>query len=76
MKKNISKAFLISVIIGFSVSSCELLGDCKTCSKVTEVDGVETNRTVGILYCGDELADKENSSPVVIGSTTTYWDCN
>jgi hypothetical protein len=76
MKKSILKALAISAIIAFTVSSCELLGDCKTCSKVTTVDGVETNRTVGILYCGDELAEKENSSPVTIGSTTTYWDCN
>lgn len=76
MKKNIAKALFISVIIGFSVSSCELLGDCKTCSKVTTVSGDETNRTVGILYCGDELADKENASAVTVGTTTTIWDCN
>ena len=76
MKKNIAKALAISMVFAFSVSSCELLGDCKTCSKVTTVSGVETNRTVGILYCSDELADKENESPVTVGSTTTYWDCN
>ncbi len=76
MKKSILKALVISVIIAFSVSSCELLGDCKTCSKVTTVSGVETNRTVGILYCGDELAAKEAESPVTVGTTTTYWDCN
>ena len=76
MKKNIVKALAISLLIGFSVSSCELLGDCKTCSKVTETDGVETNRTTGILYCGDELDKKENSDPVTVGTITTYWDCN
>ena len=76
MKKYIAKALFLSAIIGFSVSSCELLGDCKTCSKVTTINGVETNRTVGVLYCGDNLADIEAESAVKIGSETKYWDCN
>jgi len=76
MKKNIAKALFLSVIIGFSVSSCELLGDCKTCSKVTYTSGVETNSTVGILYCDDNLAAKENEDPVIIGPVKTQWECD
>ena len=76
MNKHIARAFIISAIIGFAVSSCELLGDCKTCSKVTYINGAQTNKTPGIVYCGDKLADKENEAPVTIGSTTTQWECD
>ncbi len=55
-------------------SSCELL-DCKTCELVTLTNGVETARGPGVLYCGDELAEKEDYSQT-IGSTYTYYDCN
>jgi hypothetical protein len=26
-------------------------------------------------YCGDELADKEFSDPVIIGDEKTVWEC-
>jgi hypothetical protein len=77
MKKHIAKAFVISLVIGFSVSSCELLGDCKTCSIVTYENGSEISRTPGLLTCGDELAEKESASPITIGTNrTTDYECN
>jgi len=76
MIKNIAKALIVSLFFAFTMTSCELLGNCKTCSKVTYVDGVETNRTPGVLYCGDKLEEIESESPVTIGSTTTQWECD
>ena len=76
MKKNIAMALVISAFFACTMTSCEHLGTCKTCSKVTYINGVETYKTPGILYCGDNLADKENEPPVTIGSTTTQWECD
>ena len=76
MKKHIAKAFVISLVVGFSVSSCELLEDCKTCAVVTYENGIEISRTPGIRTCGDALAEKESASPVSIGlNKTTDYDC-
>jgi hypothetical protein len=61
--------FLLAVI-----PSCELLEDCKTCKLITNNDG-DISEGTGILYCGDKLEEKENSSPTTIGSVTTYWEC-
>ena len=77
MKKNIAKTFIISVLFAFTMTSCELLEDCKTCAVVTYENGSEISRSPGILTCGDELAEKENASPVSIGGNrTTDYDCN
>jgi hypothetical protein len=43
---------------------------------VTEVDGVETGRTPGVIYCDEKLDEKRNSEPVVIGNRVTYWSCD
>ena len=72
MKRSLFKALGISFALFLAVSSCELI-DCKTCEKVTVVNGVET-RGPGVLTCGDELADKE-SEYINIGGQTTYYDC-
>lgn len=74
MKKSILKAFILASLMGLLMSSCEALDDCKTCALVTETNGVETARGPGILYCGDNLAQKENYSET-IGSLHTYYDC-
>jgi len=73
--KRIGQLFLIFFLLTWIMSDCELFQDCETCSLVTIVDGVETNRTPGIVYCGDKLDEKKNADPVTIGNTTTYWDC-
>ena len=74
MKKSILKLLVLTFVMALTVSSCELLGDCKTCELVSTVNGVETARGPGVLYCGDKLADKESYSQT-IGGTYTYYDC-
>jgi hypothetical protein len=74
MGKSILKAFVMAALMGLLLSSCEALEDCKTCALVTKDNGVETFRGPGILYCGDNLAEKENYSET-IGSLYTYYDC-
>ena len=73
MKKSILKALAIAFFMCLAFSSCELL-DCKTCEMVTETNGVETARGPGIIYCGEELNDKE-SFYQTLGYTVTYYDC-
>ena len=75
MKKGILKAMALAFLMSLALSSCEALEDCKTCALVTLTNGVETARGPGILYCGDNLADKESYSQT-IGSLYTYYDCN
>ena len=56
-------------------ASCELIEECGTCEMVTvDADGNET-RTTPLPYCGDQLQDKKDSSPVTVGGITTYWEC-
>ena len=75
MKKNIVRALAISGFFALTLNSCELLGDCSTCSQVTYESGSEVASTPGISYCGDELEEKESADPVIIGNRSTYWEC-
>jgi len=74
--KRIARLLLAFFFFAILVNSCELIENCGTCSLVTEEDGVEVSRTPGVLYCDDKYEEKKNSSPVTVGSTTTYWDCD
>ena len=74
MKRIFGKAGIF-VFITIFAPSCELFDDCKTCSMVTYVDGIFESKTPGILYCGEELAEKEDAEPVTIGDRTTQWEC-
>jgi hypothetical protein len=76
MKRNTLRSLLISMLMASLVAACGELDDCKTCSKVSYQDGHEISRTPGVLYCGDELAEKENASPVTILGVTTVWECD
>ena len=42
------------------IPSCELLGDCETCSIVSYVDGKYSSETPGVVYCGEKLAEKKD----------------
>ena len=75
MKKSIAKALALTFLMALSFSSCELLEDCETCELVTLTNGSETARGPGVLYCGDNLADKKSYSQT-IGNIYTYYDCN
>jgi len=74
--KRFAKLFLAFFLFAMVINGCELIENCGTCSLVTEESGTEVSRTPGILYCNDEYDDKKDSSPVTVGSTTTYYDCN
>ena len=74
--KRFAKLFLSFFLFAMVINGCELIENCGTCSLVTEVDGVETGRTPGILYCDEDYDDKKAADPVTVGSTTTYYDCN
>ena len=73
-KSNLLIAALFVFVFGM-LPSCELLEECGTCVLVTvDSDGNETLGTP-LPYCGDNLVEKQNSSPVTVGGITTYWDC-
>jgi hypothetical protein len=76
MKRNSLISFFVLMLIAALVNSCSGVDDCKSCSKVTYDDGGEISRTPGVLYCGDELAEKENTAPVTVLGVTTVWECN
>ncbi|MDA3821282.1 MAG: hypothetical protein PF450_01530 [Bacteroidales bacterium] len=78
MKKRILRSSVgLIVIASFALPSCEFLEDCGTCTLIVEVDGVVDEDQTGIPlpFCGDALIEKQNSSPTVVGSTVSYWDC-
>ena len=77
MKKNILKATAIGIIMAvFILPSCEFLEDCGTCIRYEEENGVIINESTPLLFCGDELIEKQNSTPTKILGVTTYWECN
>ena len=75
MKKGFIKVLAITLLMSLTLSACSLFEDCETCELVTLTDGVETLRGPALVYCGDNLKDKENYSQT-IGNTYTYYDCN
>lgn len=64
------------VILAMGVlPACDLVEECGTCELVTEdADGNKTY-TTPLPFCGDELAEREDASPVTIDGVTTYWNC-
>ena len=74
--KRIIKLLLSFILFTIAINGCNLIENCGTCSLVTLENGVETKRTPGVIYCGDDYEDKKNAEPVTIVNTTTYWDCD
>ena len=75
MRKNIIISMLVFLVIATMLTACGEVDDCKTCSKVSYQDNQEIGRTPGVIYCGDELAEKENAPPVTVLGVTTVWEC-
>ena len=75
-KRNLIRWLPAYILIASLLTACGETGDCKTCSKVSYEDGHEISRTPGVLYCGDELSEKENTAPVTILGVTTVWECD
>ncbi|MCK4745447.1 MAG: hypothetical protein KAT15_00350, partial [Bacteroidales bacterium] len=65
MKKSIAKVFALTFLMALGFTSCVLLEDCETCELVTLTNGSETARGPGVLYCGDNLADKKSYSQTI-----------
>ena len=75
MKKRnvfISAALVTALML---IPACDIVEECGTCELVTEdADG---NKTYGtpLPFCGDDLKEKDEASPVTINGVTTYWNC-
>jgi len=76
MKRNTLKSWFVIMLIACLVTACGTDNDCKSCSIVKYQNGNEISRTPGVLYCGDELAEKESTPPVTVLGETTVWECN
>ena len=76
MKRNTLKSIFVLMLIATLLTACGTDNDCKSCSKVTYDNGGEIGRTPAVLYCGDELAEKESTPPVTVLGVTTVWECN
>lgn len=73
--KKIWKIFFFLLFAVAVIPSCELLADCKTCRLITNDNG-SISEGSGILFCGPELEERENSTPKKEGNITSYWECN
>ncbi len=74
MKKIIRLAVLF-LLLAVTGPSCELLDDCKTCKLVVYEDGIKVSETTGTSYCGDDLKDKEDADPVIVGNRRSVYEC-
>jgi hypothetical protein len=75
MRKRIIHIGAVSLFALGLLTSCDLIEECGNCELVTEAaDGTITKGTP-LPTCGDDLKEKEDSSPVKIGGSTTYWNC-
>ena len=64
-----------------ALPACDLIEECGTCEYVTEhSDGTDTEYGTPLPFCGDDLKEKEDASPVILyegtpQETTNYWVC-
>jgi hypothetical protein len=75
MKKKsilIAGLFLLAMTM---VPSCDLIEECGTCVLVTDDNG-QVSEGAALPFCGDDLKERRNSSPVTVGGVTTYWECD
>ena len=74
--RNILIAGLFLLWLG-AIPSCDIIEECATCVLITEdEDGNVISETTPVPFCGEDLAEKENSTPVTVGGSTSYWVCN
>jgi len=74
-KRNIWIAAVVVMAMGI-LPACDIIEECGTCELVTEYsDATPTEYGTPLPFCGDDLKDKEDASPVTIGGVTTYWNC-
>jgi hypothetical protein len=73
-KRNLLIAGMVVLLFGI-IPGCDLLEECGTCELVTVASDGTTTYGTPLPYCGEALEEKQNSSPVTVGGTTTYWEC-
>ena len=74
MRKRIMHLGAVALFALGLLTSCDLIEECGTCQLITESNGSVTKGTE-LYYCGDQLKEKEDQSPVTVGGQTTYWNC-
>jgi len=73
-KKRLLQAVVLLLLLAM-LPACDLLEDCGTCELVTiDAEGNSSSSTP-MLFCGDQLQERQNSSPVTVAGVTTYWEC-
>ena len=73
-KRNIVLALLFVLGLGL-VPACDILETCGTCEMVTVENDGSLSYSAPTIFCGNELADKEDSGPEEIDGKTVYWVC-
>lgn len=75
MRKRIIHVGAVALFALGLLTSCDLIEECGTCELVTEAADGTITKTTPLPVCGDQLKEKEDSLPVEIGGSTTYWEC-
>ncbi len=73
-KRIILSALIFAGLTGLTVS-CDVFDKCGTCELVTVDANNNETRSTPLPYCGEDLKDREDSSPETIVGVTTYWEC-
>ncbi len=55
--------------------ACDFIEECGTCELVTEDANGDVTYGTPLPFCGDQLQEKKDQSPVTVGGITTYWNC-
>ena len=73
------RKLLVGAVILFALGfmpACDLIEECGTCELLTEQADGTIKPDSPLPFCGDDLKDRENSSPVTVGGVTTWWECD
>lgn len=77
MKKRNLIAILLFILFSGSFTACDILEECAQCAFISEdEDGNVISEGTPLPYCGDQLAEKQDTPPVTVGGVTSYWSCN
>lgn len=74
MKRKLLYAVSI-ILMAWSATSCEALGECKFCKIVTKENGQVTSESGETEYCGAELIAIQAKGSTTVGSVTTSYEC-
>jgi hypothetical protein len=74
MKKSLRLVLVLFFLMAI-IPSCELVEDCKTCKLVTFDGSTELSRGTGIIYCGEELKEKESKGTFSVGGNSARYEC-